>query len=615
MRGRTSTTRGFRQEKWFEINRILTTHRIAILAIQELHLSNELAESVKTSFETKLALYHSPLPDTNNAAGVAIVVNKSLVHTEGISYDTIIPGRAILVKIPRQTNTTIKILNVYAPNDTKNNENFWEQINEITANRPELRPDVLLGDFNLVEDCLDRLPCHPDDPNAVAALGELKSNLNLVDGWRRTHPDKREYTHQHAPNASQGRIDRIYVSNNLLRTTTDWGIAPPSIETDHWLVSTRISTPDDPEIGRGRWQIPSYLLDKEEIISDINEIAKKAQNNIEANRYRRTATNNPQTILAKLKEDIVAICRSHAKKIHPTITNKIEKLKKQLAQVHNNDQTTEEDKMLESLVIKTEILELEHTLFESNRVYAKTKHHVHAETICRDWTRTNRARKPRDTIFSLYNPISTDQQPIFESRSMAETAKTYHKQLQSIDRDPTDPPDATKLSEILNNISTRTTPDQKNELVKYLSRDKTYSAVNASANDKAAGIDGIPMELWKKMSALFDINSEAIDNPYCDIVSVLTKVFNDIEEHGIDPLTRFNEGWMCPLYKKGERNNIANYRPITVLNTDYKIMTKAIANKLAEVAPHLIHSDQAGFIKGRSIFDQVNTGGRPPLIR
>jgi len=62
---------------------------------------------------------------------------------------------------------------------------------------------------------------------------------------------------------------------------------------------------------------------------------------------------------------------------------------------------------------------------------------------------------------------------------------------------------------------------------------------------------------------------------------------------------------MCPIYKKGERNNVANYRPITVLNTDYKTITKALANKLAEVAPTLVHRDQAGFLKGRSIFDQV----------
>ena len=113
------------------------------------------------------------------------------------------------------------------------------------------------------------------------------------------------------------------------------------------------------------------------------------------------------------------------------------------------------------------------------------------------------------------------------------------------------------------------------------------------------------MELWKKMSLLHDASSDAVVNPHCDIVKMMTKVFNDIEMHGLVPSSTFNEGWMCPLYKKGERNNAANYRPITVLNTDYKIMTKVLANKLAEVAPSLIHSDQAGFIRGRSIFDQV----------
>ena len=62
---------------------------------------------------------------------------------------------------------------------------------------------------------------------------------------------------------------------------------------------------------------------------------------------------------------------------------------------------------------------------------------------------------------------------------------------------------------------------------------------------------------------------------------------------------------MCPIYKKGDKENIANYRPITVLNSDYKIFTKILSERLADVAPYLIHTDQAGFVKGRSIFDQV----------
>lgn len=62
---------------------------------------------------------------------------------------------------------------------------------------------------------------------------------------------------------------------------------------------------------------------------------------------------------------------------------------------------------------------------------------------------------------------------------------------------------------------------------------------------------------------------------------------------------------MAPLYKKNDRADIANYRPISLLNTDYKIMTNAIALRLAKTAPTLIHPDQAGFIPGRHIHDQI----------
>lgn len=40
---------------------------------------------------------------------------------------------------------------------------------------------------------------------------------------------------------------------------------------------------------------------------------------------------------------------------------------------------------------------------------------------------------------------------------------------------------------------------------------------------------------------------------------------------------------MCPLYKKNDRTDISNYRPITCLNTDYKLFTKILAERFAEV--------------------------------
>lgn len=75
----------------------------------------------------------------------------------------------------------------------------------------------------------------------------------------------------------------------------------------------------------------------------------------------------------------------------------------------------------------------------------------------------------------------------------------------------------------------------------------------------------------------------------------------------MDANAKINEGCISPIYKKKDPEDIANYRPITLLNTDYKIFTKALSMKLATATPTIINPDQAGFIPGRSIFDQVKT--------
>ncbi len=52
---------------------------------------------------------------------------------------------------------------------------------------------------------------------------------------------------------------------------------------------------------------------------------------------------------------------------------------------------------------------------------------------------------------------------------------------------------------------------------------------------------------------------------------------------------------------KGTKNRfkIKNYRPISLLNTVYKIASGAIANIIKGVLSTLIHSDQTGFVAGR----------------
>ena len=57
--------------------------------------------------------------------------------------------------------------------------------------------------------------------------------------------------------------------------------------------------------------------------------------------------------------------------------------------------------------------------------------------------------------------------------------------------------------------------------------------------------------------------------------------------------------------KNLERDNLSNWRPITLLNVDYKIATRALAKRLQVIMTSIINSDQTGYVKGRYVGENV----------
>lgn len=58
--------------------------------------------------------------------------------------------------------------------------------------------------------------------------------------------------------------------------------------------------------------------------------------------------------------------------------------------------------------------------------------------------------------------------------------------------------------------------------------------------------------------------------------------------------------------KRGDKAVLNNFRPITMLNSDFKILAKILANRLKDILPKLIETNQAYAVKGRDITDTIN---------
>jgi len=110
-------------------------------------------------------------------------------------------------------------------------------------------------------------------------------------------------------------------------------------------------------------------------------------------------------------------------------------------------------------------------------------------------------------------------------------------------------------------------------------------------NNKSPGSDGISAELYK----IF----------WTDIKQYVVSSLN----YSLDSnnLTDFQKQSIITLLPKTGKDTllIDNWRPVSLLNVDYKIATKSIANRIKPFLNYIISTNQTGFIKGRYIGENV----------
>ncbi|KAK3560765.1 hypothetical protein QTP86_019211, partial [Hemibagrus guttatus] len=116
-------------------------------------------------------------------------------------------------------------------------------------------------------------------------------------------------------------------------------------------------------------------------------------------------------------------------------------------------------------------------------------------------------------------------------------------------------------------------------------------APNTMPGGKAPGIDGLPVEFYKFF--------------WKELGEDLLEVLEESCRKRCLPLSS-RRAVITLLPKKGDLQDIKNWRPVSLLCTDYKIMSKALANRLRDIVDSLILTDQTYCVPNRSIIDNVS---------
>ena len=321
------------------------------------------------------------------------------------------------------------------------------------------------------------------------------------------------------------------------------------------------------ERGSGYWKFNNSFLQKREFVQRMNN---------EIDQFLETFDYyDPLLMWEKLKAKIKSVSKEFARNQTSEENLVISQLSER---VNEYEASLPLNKDQDALLEKSKV-ELEEKLF--NRVKgmifrSKVKWYEQGEKSSKYFFSLEKARYNAKTCYKI---LDDEQQEVEDPQKILELQKNYYMKLYQKDKD---------VNFTLKNIYGIIVPEniqlaQEQQLVLK----DLEEAIKTMKNNKTPGQDGIPADFYKVFW------SRIKDTFYKMVLAVYDQTL-------LHPTAR--KGILNLIPKAGKDTRlIKNLRPITLLNTDYKIIEKAIANKMIPALEHIINKDQRGFMKERRI--------------
>ena len=546
-----------------------------IILLQETHSTVFDEKYYKNKWGTDIFFSHGE----SNSKGVCTIIPKNLPGTSELYYSDL-TGRLLIVKIQIH-EYELYICNLYFP--TSNHEtDQMKLLMELNDHLTDLGSSniILGGDWNVVlNDNLDKKsktlsPC--SNQKYRNNLIRLLEEHNLVDCWRLNNPNVKKFTCRSGKGngvATLSRIDMIFITDNLLNLYHNAKI-DPGFKTDHNYVTTTLKLVKGTR-GKGTWKFNNNLLtDKTYVALIKNMITREISDN---DHYQdkgflwdyikmriRSETMTYSGLINKEKREILAQLESNIEKSNDTYEKN-----------PNNDN-------FEILTgFKRELEELNKEKLVGIIFRSKCDWAEYGEKNSKYFLNLEKYNFENKNITTL----NVNGKTVSKEKEVLENIKNFYAKLYSSTKINHD-----KLELMLKNAP-KLTDDQRILTKGLITYQECLKALKGLSNGKTPGADGITTYLYKKnWNDISNLVLESINHAF------LKNEMSQDQKHGIITL-------------KPKKNKLRqfkkNWRPITLLTVDYKLLAKSLAMRLSKFLPEFIDESQFGYVKDRYIGENI----------
>ena len=563
----------------------LREQRYDIYFLQETHLLTETENHLRASWGYNVWLAGA----TTNTNGVAILFSPTFEYK---LYDTRRDPNGCYIALDIELlNKRLTIINIYGPSDRDTPE-FIDKIAKVIKDIGN--DDIIIGgDWNCILDMkLDSRNYTNTNPRPRTRnkIKEFMLENNLIDIFRDLYPNKKAFSWRRFNTSKQGRLDYFFISENLFGNIKDCKICP-GYRSDHSIITLEMRK-NEFKRDRQFWKFNNSLLNDKVYVQSIKELI----NNIKG-QYALPIYNLENLDLIPLEEIIFTISdqlffetllmeirgktiaySSFKKRKEREAENKlmenIDNLEKDADNIDNNINK------LENLKNELELLRIKKV--EGLIVRSKAQWISQGEKATRYFCNLEKRNFLNKTVGFLDRGNGVI---ISEQETILNEVQNFYKNLYS--NNPVQDLDL----DFLKNGAVLLDQSATADLEGAVTTQEVEQALISMKNDKSPGPDGFTSEFYKKF--------------FPDIGIFLVRSLNEGFNKGELSITQY-QGVITCIPKEGKpKQFIKNWRPISLLNVSYKLLSACLARRIKRVLPLIIHDSQKGFMKGRYIGENI----------